>query len=232
MNIKERLSNIQVRINRASKIAGCDPSKIRIVAVMKTVEVEQIQQALACGIQNIGENRVQEAWRKYQQLEHAAAKWHMVGHLQRNKVKQALKFFDLIHSLDSIELAREINQRLDTIPREIELLVEVNTSGEATKYGLRPEDTADFVAKVSNLPHLRIAGLMTIGRLSPDAEDSRECFRTLRNLFEKLSKYKHPNVSMKYLSMGMTNDFELAIQEGANIIRIGRAIFGERQEHN
>ncbi|RKY80155.1 YggS family pyridoxal phosphate-dependent enzyme [candidate division KSB1 bacterium] len=227
--IRENIDRLQERIAHAAERSGRDPQQIRLVAVSKTRSVEEIREAITAGITEIGENRVQEAWKKYQIIGDAIT-WHMVGHLQTNKVKRALQFFQLIHSLDSFHLAEEIERQAQTRGKVAKVLIEVNTSGEATKYGVPIANAQTLIEQVANFSHLQILGLMTIGPFTDDVNAIRSCFRQLRNLQEQISRANIPNVEMRYLSMGMTHDFEIAIEEGANILRIGTAIFGPRTE--
>ena len=179
MNVESNIINIKNRVKKACERSNRSFNEIKIIAVSKTVEAEKIKIAVANGIRHIGENRIQEAWSKFQQVG-KIAKWHLVGHLQTNKVKRALDIFDVIHSVDSIHLAEEINKRALTLNKKIDVLVEVNTSGEDTKFGIDPEDVIPFVQKIAQLPSLNICGLMTIGAFLPNPEDVRPCFRLLR----------------------------------------------------
>ena len=227
-SIQENLSRIQDRIAEAAARTGRDPSSIALVAVSKTKPVSLIVEAIDAGITDIGENRVQEAQSKYPQIDRSV-KWHLVGHLQRNKVKQVLQIFDLIHSVDSSRLLAEIDRRSAESNRTTEVLIQVNTSAEPSKFGLEPDQTLNFIESAYPYTHVRIKGLMTIGAFLPDPEAVRPMFVLLRQLREKIIAQQFPNVEMDYLSMGMTNDFEVAVEEGANLIRIGTAIFGERE---
>ena len=200
---------------------------IELVAISKTKPVRAILEAIDAGITDIGENRVQEAAIKHSQV-NRFVKWHLVGHLQTNKVKQALQMFDLIHSVDSLRLLTEINRRSGQLNCQTDVLVEVNTSGEESKYGLQPNEVQKFMESALECTHVRIKGLMTIGKFLPDPEDVRPSFTLLRNIKEMIDSQGYPDIQMKYLSMGMTNDFEVAIEEGADMVRIGSAIFGER----
>jgi len=234
--IKNNLIKVRERIAQAAECSGRNPESIQLVAVSKTVPVEKIIEAIDAGITAIGENRVQEAVQKRQtiyrdeatSLLYKPVKWHLVGHLQRNKVKQALEIFDIIHSVDSVRLMDAIDKRAAQMDKVVDVLVEVNTSGEETKYGIKPEDIVDFMERASQYEHLRIRGLMTIGLFAAEPEAARPCFQQLRALRDKVANLNFPRIEMKYLSMGMTNDFEVAIEEGANIVRIGTAIFGAR----
>lgn len=214
------------RVARAASVAGRDPKEITIVAAAKNQPLERVLEALECGITAIGENRVQEAASRQAEVRARFPKTaiHMIGHLQRNKVRQALDIFDIIQSLDSERLAREISARAKEIP----VLVEVKTSEEAAKSGVPAEAAPAFLEMVSGLGNIKVKGLMTVAPLSDDPEKARPYFAGLRELSEKIKTLNLPNVEMQYLSMGMTDDLEAAIQEGSNLIRVGRAIFGQR----
>ena len=227
-SIRENILAVQNRVAGAAERAERDPGSIQVVAVSKTQPLSSIRDAIVAGVTHVGENRVQEATSKHNQLRDTV-KWHLVGHLQTNKVKQALQIFDLIHSVDSVRLLAEINRRSARLCRQTKVLVEVNTSGEESKYGIKPDEALSFMERSSEHAHIRIEGLMTIGRFLPQAEAVRPSFAMLRQLQDKIREQHYPNVEMKYLSMGMTNDFEVAIEEGANIVRIGTAIFGKRR---
>ena len=229
-SIRENLARIQDRIAAAAARAGRDPASIGLVAVSKTKPVSLMVEAIDAGITDIGENRVQEAQSKHPQIDRPV-KWHLVGHLQRNKVKQALPIFNLIHSVDSPRLLAEIDRRSAGSNRTTDVLIQVNTSAEPSKYGLEPDQTLNFIESSHPYTHVRIIGLMTIGAFLPDPEAVRPMFALLRQLREKIIAQQFPNVEMDILSMGMTNDFEVAIEEGANLIRVGTAIFGEREEN-
>lgn len=224
MDINKNIDDLRHKVQDLCQRINRDPKEIEIIAVSKTIPAEKIKNAIENGIKHIGENRVQEAWYKYQQLG-KIAHWHLVGHLQTNKVKKALEIFDVIHSVDSLHLAKEINKRALEQKKKVDILVEVNTSGERTKFGVQPENTVSFIKQIAALPALNVCGLMTVGAFLPDPEKVRPCFRLLRQLKEKVQVN---GLKLKYLSMGMTNDYEVAIEEGSNMIRIGRAIFGER----
>ncbi len=213
------------KIDAAATKSDRNPDEITIVAVAKTISVGEIEEAIACGIRIIGENRVQEATQKYEAIGERVD-WHMVGHLQTNKVKDALKIFSMIHSLDSVRLAQEIDKRAT---KQIDCLIEVNTSKEPSKFGLAPMQLFDFYFSIKGMRNLNISGLMTIGPgwAVQDPEASRPCFRLLRDLRDELSQeFDRP---FPLLSMGMTADYEVAIEEGSNVVRIGTAIFGPRK---
>ncbi len=223
-DIRENISRLKERIKIAAARAHRNPEEIVIVAVTKTVPPERIEAAIAAGIKIIGENRVQEAKQKFAIIGDRV-QWHLVGHLQTNKVKDALKVFSLIHSLDSLKLASEIERRAE---RPIDCLIEVNTSKEPTKFGIQPGELFNFYESLKDFKKIRILGLMTIGPgwAITDPEASRPCFKVLHDLRDELSQAYDQQFPI--LSMGMTSDFEVAIEEGANMIRVGTAIFGPR----
>lgn len=225
MSIRENLERIKEKIRVKSELVGRDPQEITLVAVTKTVEADRIEEAIAAGVNIIGESRIQEAKEKYRKVESRII-WHLVGHLQRNKAKDAVKIFDLIHSVDSAELAKEIDKQAKKIGKIQKILVEANVSGEESKYGLNPEGVIAFLQEVSGLPNIKVKGLMTMAPFYENPEDCRPCFRKLRELIEEVKAKNIKNVEMTYLSIGMSNDFEVAIEEGSNMVRIGRAIFG------
>jgi pyridoxal phosphate enzyme (YggS family) len=227
MAVRDSVAEVLARIEAACERALRDPSDVRLVAVTKTVEVPAIAEAVEAGVTCIGENRVQEAARKFA-AELPPVEKHLVGHLQTNKAGKALELFDMIQSVDSVRLARELSRVCSSEGRFIDVLVEVNTSGEETKFGFEPGEAVGAIEEMADLPGLKVAGLMTIGAFLPDPEDVRPCFRRLRALRDEIEERVIPGVSMDHLSMGMTNDFEVAIEEGATIVRVGRAIFGER----
>ncbi|RQW04569.1 MAG: YggS family pyridoxal phosphate-dependent enzyme [Calditrichaeota bacterium] len=227
MTISENLSRCLERIDKAAAKSGRNLSDITLVAVTKTVEPERMNEGIKAGITIIGENKVQEAVAKKPKVIPVA--WHMVGHLQRNKVKQAVELFNMIQSVDSVRLAKEIDKRCGNINKVMPVLVEVNTSGEDSKYGCPPETTGELIGKICELSHLKIEGLMTIGLFTDDMELVRPCFVKLRKLAEQLKSLKIPRTDFKILSMGMSADFETAIEEGSNMVRIGTAIFGPRK---
>lgn len=203
---------------------------ITVVAVSKTHPTEAILNATHCGIENFGENYVQELKAKKEEIEQLGVsqpKWHFIGHLQTNKVKYIVPFVSLIHSVDSSHLAEEIHKQAKKVGRIVNILVQVNTSGEKSKFGCSPEFLFNILGSIQHFENIRVCGLMTIGSFSNDEQIVRNEFRLLRSLF-KQAKDKFPNLPLKELSMGMTNDYLLAVEEGATILRIGTAIFGER----
>jgi pyridoxal phosphate enzyme (YggS family) len=223
--VKDNLETINKKIKEAALKVNRDPQEIKLVAVTKTATLEQIKEAINEGVKIIGENKVQEATEKYQVLT-TEVKWHLIGHLQTNKVKYAIEIFDLIHSVDSIKLAKEIDERSVQFKKIIDVLIEVNISGEETKYGYNPEKVEAFLKEISEFSGIRVRGLMTIAPISKNKEEVRPYFRRLRELSERIRDKNIKNIKMDYLSMGMTDDFEIAIEEGANMVRIGRGIFG------
>jgi pyridoxal phosphate enzyme (YggS family) len=227
VSIADNVRAVRDRMAEAAERALRDPSDVTLVAVTKTVEPPAIAEAIEAGVTVIGENRIQEAESKFD-ADLPPVEKHLVGHLQRNKAKKALRLFDMLESLDSLRLARELSTLCQAADSSIDLLVEVNTSGEESKYGLEPDEVLRAVEEISEMPGLRIRGLMTVGAFLPDPEDVRPCFRRLRELRDRIEEAVIPGVAMDHLSMGMTNDFEVAIEEGATIVRVGRAIFGER----
>jgi len=223
-SIVANLRRVRERIVAAAERSGRDPSQIRLVIVTKGVTTDRIRKAVAAGATLLGENRIQEALPKIKALE-GKIQWHLIGHLQRNKVKQAIHRFELIHSLDSLELAHEIERRAKQAGIQQRVLIQVNLSREPSKYGVLPEDADELVRETAALPHLALEGLMTIPPPSIDPQQSRRYFRRLR---EKMEDQRQAGLSVRELSMGMSNDFEIAIEEGATLVRIGTAIFGPR----
>jgi len=228
--IGENLAQIKRRISEAGIRAGRKPAEITIVAVSKGRSVEEIKQAVSCGMADIGENRVQEASVKYNQLKTYNLKlktlrWHMIGHLQSNKAKDAVKIFDLIHSVDSLRLAEEIDKQAQRLNKVQDVLIEVKTSPEDTKSGMTPEDVPQAIKEIIRLKNINIKGLMTIAPAVDNPETARPYFKTLRELRGKVTKLGICDLEFGILSMGMTDDFEVAIEEGADILRLGRAIY-------
>ncbi len=226
--LKKNLDSIKFRIDKAAQKVGKSIDDIILVGVSKTQPIEKIERVYEYGLRCFGENKVQEAIEKMDKLAPLDIKWHFIGHLQTNKINKVLGKFELIHSVDSLHLAEELNKK--SLKRELvtNILIEVNTSGEESKFGFEPETLIDVFADFEKFKNLKILGLMTVALYSDNESEVRKCFITLRELFENLKKYNSDNIEMKYLSMGMSHDFEIAIEEGANIVRIGTAIFGER----
>jgi len=226
-SIRDNLESVRQRLARAALAAGRDPGEITLVAVTKTFPPETILEGIEAGIEIIGENRVQEASRKFDVIG-PRVQWHLVGHLQSNKAKKAVEIFSLIHSIDSLETAREVGRRAMEAGKVQDILAEVNTSGEPQKYGVPPPQALDFIQALSQVPGIRLMGLMTVGPLTEDSQAVRQAFRQLFRLFQEAKSLALKNAEMRYLSMGMSGDFELAIAEGSNLVRIGSAIFGSR----
>jgi len=231
MPVKENLVMVRARIATAAQSTGRRPEEITLIAVTKTIPLDLIEQAIQAGTTDIGENRIQEAIPKIEALQskYPQVTWHMVGHLQSNKVKQAVENFDVIQSVDSLKLARGIGDQEIRRSGTKRIMIEVNTSGEVAKFGVQPADTIKLLQNISAFGSLMVEGLMTVGPLTEKAEDSRTAFKKLKQLSEQIKQLNLPNVEMKYLSMGMSDDFEIAIEEGSNMVRIGRALFGERR---
>ena len=229
--IKENIAKVKDEISAACLRCGRKSEEITLVAITKTHSAEVVRKAVEAGIKDIGENRVQEAQQKYSELSAIDRGlpiffWHLVGHLQTNKVKPAVKIFNLIQSVDSIRLALEIEKEAEKINKIQDCLIEIKTSPEETKSGIQEEDIYKLIEGIKNLKHVRVKGLMTI---APYGIDSRPYFKKLYSLKEKLSAERYSdNISFNILSMGMSDDFETALEEGSNMVRIGRAIFGQR----
>jgi PLP dependent protein len=229
--IAENLKNLLQRIEQACLKCGRQSQEVRLIAVSKTFPVNDIQEAISAGHKDFGENYVQELLAKHQILSGTPLHWHFIGHLQSNKVKYIGEFIHLIHSVDNISLGREISKRAERNNRIQDILVEVLTTEEATKYGVRPEKAIALIKELSQLQHLRICGLMTMGPFSDNPDDSRQSFRSVRELKKEIESAGIENVNLLHLSMGMTHDFEVAIEEGSTMVRIGTAIFGRRVQN-
>jgi hypothetical protein len=235
MNIKANLDQVRERMAAAAQRAGRDPNEVTLVAVTKTHPVEVVQAAYQAGLRDLGENRVKEARVKIPNLQSLISpapgpRWHMIGHLQGRKARQAVELFDIIHSLDSLRLARRISRFAGERDKLMPVLLEANVSGEASKYGWSLADKAAFlddVEQIIALPHLRPCGLMTMAPIVAHPEQARPVFVALRQLRDELNA-RFPQIAWRELSMGMTDDFEPAIEEGATLVRVGRAIFGDR----
>lgn len=230
MSIQDNLEQIQKNVSAALAKRAKDllmPADVKLLAVTKNQNVATIQEAIRQGVTAIGENRVQEAQQKYEQL--TDIKWHLIGHLQTNKVKQALQMFDLIHSVDSERLVVEINRVAENMNKLQDVLIQVNVAGEESKYGITPQEVMPLAKLISGLNHVRLCGLMTIAPHYAEAEQVRPICKEMYRLFVKLKEYELPRTRIEWLSMGMTNDYTVAIEEGANIVRIGTGIFGKRE---
>jgi len=228
MMIDSKIQEIRQKIAQVSRDCGRDPGEITLVGVTKYSPLPIIEEAIRAGLTHIGENRVQNAQEKFTRLDPSLqVTRHMIGHLQTNKVKQALKLFDMIQSVDTWHLAQMLEKEAQKINKTVDVLVEVNTSGEEQKYGMAKNEVLPFLEQALSLKYVRVRGLMTIAALTEDETIVRGCFKTLKQLFDEAGKkfLGSPNVAMTYLSMGMTDDYPWAIEEGANMLRIGRAIF-------
>jgi len=223
--IRENYIRVMERIEKAARRVGRDPKEIKLVAVSKIVEASRIQEAIEAGVSILGENYVQEAQKKIEAIGHSVA-WHFIGHLQTNKAKYAIRLFEMIHSLDSFPLAEELNRRAEQVGQVAKVMIEVNISGEATKFGTDEEKVFSIARGILNLRHLSLEGLMTMPPYFDSPEMSRPYYIKLRELKEKMIR---EGIPLKELSMGMSNDFEIAIEEGATYVRVGTAIFGERK---
>ena len=226
--IAENLKEIQERIRKTAKNCGRDPESVRLVAVSKTKPGEMLKQAVKAGAAILGENYIQEAREKIAELKNLQVEWHFIGHLQSNKAKYAVPLFSLIHSVDSFKLAREIDKQAAKTGKIQDILVQVNVSGEETKSGTTGQEAVDLVKEISVLKNIRVKGLMTMPPFFDDPDRARPFFRQLKILAKTIQDQKLANVSMDELSMGMTGDFEAAIEEGATLVRVGTAIFGAR----
>ncbi|MDD4224053.1 MAG: YggS family pyridoxal phosphate-dependent enzyme [Candidatus Cloacimonetes bacterium] len=228
-SIAENLETVQERIERTLQRCGRTGGDVTLVAVTKTHPVEVIDEALSLGIKHIGENKVQEALRKIPMLSNPYEGFHFIGHLQSNKINNLLRLKPvLIHSVDSLHIARELNKSLGRKNLTQEILVQVNTTAEASKSGVDLNNAEEMIWQISALPCLRVRGLMTIGLMSLEAGKTRPYFVSLRNLAEKIAGQNLPGVEMRYLSMGMSDDFEVALEEGSNLLRLGSVLFGKR----
>lgn len=226
-NIMKNVEKVSQRIRAAAERSGRDPASVTLIAVSKTRTLAEIEAVLAAGITQLGENRVQELSEKWEPLQ-GRATWHLIGSLQTNKVKQALQMADLIHSLDRESLLLELARQAERNGVPCKALLQVNVSGEASKHGLAPADLPAFLQKASQTRWVQVHGLMTMAPLASDPEEARPHFRRLRQLAQEAEGLALPNVRMEHLSMGMSGDFEVAIEEGATLVRVGTALFGQR----
>jgi len=229
VSVAENVERVQQRIRRACGRSGRAVEDVRLVAVSKTMPAESVRQAYAAGLREFGENRVQEAAAKRLALQDIDAVWHLIGHLQSNKAKQACQLFDWIHSIDSLHLAERIDRAAAELGRKLPVLIEVHLGEEASKFGVEEDELVRLAEQVGALPSLELRGLMTLPPFFDDPEDVRPFFRRLRELAARIEARNLPGVSMRELSMGMSHDFEIAIEEGATLVRVGTAIFGARQ---
>jgi pyridoxal phosphate enzyme (YggS family) len=228
MNVEDNIRRVRGAMAEAARRSGRPPEAIRLMAVTKTVDDDRILAAIRAGVELIGENYVQEAKRKIEKLG-KTSEWHLIGRLQTNKAKHAVHLFDMIHSVDRLELAAELDRRARVAGRVIPILIEVNVGGEESKSGVPFNSAPDLIRMAAPLANLSIRGLMTMPPWFDDPEESRPYFRAMRELRDRITGEAIPRVEMRELSMGMTDDYVVAIEEGATIVRIGRGLFGERQ---
>ena len=228
MSVAENLAEIRSRIDELARSAGRNPEEVKLIAVSKTKPVPLIKEAVAAGALDLGENKPQEIVLKYPEFEGDNVRWHMIGHLQKNKVRHIIDKAELIHSVDSLALAEEINKRAEAIGKIQKILIQVNVTGEDSKSGVSPDDTAGLCREISRLNNVRIMGLMTISVSGYTYEENKRVFDSLAALAARIDGMKIDNVSMKELSMGMSHDFDAAIAAGATMVRVGTAIFGAR----
>ncbi len=227
ITVKDNLMLIEQNIDKALQRSGRTKDKVDIIAVTKTVGIEQITEAIDAGLDKIGENRVQEFLKKYDNIDREV-EYHMIGHLQSNKVKYIIDKVSLIHSLDRISLAKELDKRAKRNNLTVNVLIQVNIAEEKSKYGLKVDQVIPFIEDISQYENIRVKGLMTIAPFVEDPEEVRWVFRDLSRLGETIGNKDYKNVEMEILSMGMTNDYEVAIEEGSNMVRIGTGLFGKR----
>lgn len=225
--LKENLEEVERRVQAACSRSGRDRSEVTLIAVSKTKPVEMLQEIYDCGVRDFGENKVQELVDKYEVLP-SDIRWHLIGHLQRNKVKYVVDKACLIHSVDSVRLAKAISDEAVKKECQVRILVEVNVAGEESKFGVSLEETLPLIEEISEYPNIRIEGLMTIAPFVENPEDNRQIFRELKQLSVDINAKNINNVNVHILSMGMTNDYEVAIEEGATMVRVGTGIFGAR----
>lgn len=225
--IEKNLNHVKEEINEACKRAGRDPKEVTLIAVSKTKPIEDLRAAYAAGARDFGENKVQELTGKIEEMP-ADIRWHMIGHLQRNKVKYIAGKVSMIHSVDSYRLAEEINIQAKKNNCTIPILIEVNYAKENSKFGIAPEETKELVQEISELENVKIKGLMTIAPFVEDPEENREIFRGMKELSVDIARENIDNVEMEVLSMGMTNDYIVAVEEGSTMVRVGTGIFGAR----
>ena len=226
--VRDKINSIKNRIKKAALANDRDPASIQLVAVSKTMPAELVKQAILGGATILGENYIQESRKKIEQIPDNSVKWHFIGHLQSNKARYAVKLFDLIHTVDSFKLAKEINKQAAKIDKIQPVLIQVNISREFTKSGSTEDNAAELAGQISSLANLSLQGLMAMPPFFNSPEKARPFFKQLRLLADQINKLQLPGISMNELSMGMTGDFEAAIAEGATLVRIGTAIFGER----
>ena len=230
MSVVENIQNVRAKIAAAAEKSGRTAEDVLLLAVSKTKPVELIGEAVQAGCLSLGENKVQEIMDKFDAVK--PVKWHMIGHLQTNKVKYIIDKVDMIHSVESLKLAEEIEKRAAQKDIVMDILIEVNMAAEESKFGVKPEDTEALLREIAKMQHIRVRGLMTVAPFVENQEENREVFRQMRELLVDMNGKKIDNIKMDTLSMGMTGDYEVAIEEGATIVRVGTGIFGERYYPN
>ncbi len=229
MNLSQRIEIIREKILKSSEKAGVNSKDVKLVAVTKTHPVELLDEAINLGLDIIGENKVQEVEKKFPKLKNKYREFHFIGHLQSNKVNKLMKFRPtLIHSIDKISTLEKISNYSSRNDFKQDVLIQINTSGEESKSGISPDEIYYFLDKALEIPSIKIKGLMTIGTITKDEQEIRRCFSLLWKISERIKTKKYQELEMKYLSMGMSNDFEIAIEEGSNMVRIGSSLFGYR----
>jgi len=229
--VSQNFFRVQERVNKAAEHVGVSPDSISVVLVSKRIAADKVQEAASSGGRIFAENRVQEAKNKIPQIQGDNLEWHMIGRLQKNKINAALKLFSMIQSVDGVDLAKAINAAAARLGIEsVDCLLQVNVAEEATKGGIESGKVFDILGEMSACAHLRVQGLMAIPPFCVEPEDSRKYFLEMRKLWDGASQLSLPNVSMEFLSMGMSHDFDIAIEEGANMVRVGTSIFGERDK--
>lgn len=224
MSVRENIASVLRRISSAALKAGLPPEEVELICVTKEADVHAIREAISCGITDVGENRVQDAVSKHTSISDTV-RWHMIGHLQSNKAKPAVEMFHLIHSVDSLRLMEEIDKHSVRMNKIQEILIQVNVSGEKQKFGIDPQGLNELIMAAPGFKHIKVVGLMTIAPLVDEQELARPFFRRLKQIADEIRALRIEGVEMRELSMGMTQDFEVAIEEGSTMVRIGRAIF-------
>lgn len=225
--LEENLNDIEIRIQNACEKAGRSRDEVQLIAVSKTVEADVMNASIDAGVTDLGESKVQEIRRKYDDVKDA--KWHLIGHLQTNKVKYIIDKVDLIHSVDSLKLAEAISKKAETHNKNMSILLQVDMAKETSKFGMASEDVTSLIENILMLPNLIVEGLMFIAPFAADPEEVRIYFKNMKRLFDEIQEsMSHEQLKMKHLSMGMTNDFEVAIEEGATLLRVGTGVYGKR----
>lgn len=227
--IKKNIEAVRQKVLKACERAGRRPEEVHLIAVSKTVPPSAVSEAMEAGVFTFGENRVQELLKKQEELSSERIDWHLIGHLQVNKAKYLPRKVSLIHSVDSLKLAKELQRVGKKADFIFEILVQVNVASEESKFGLATSEVSDFMREIAVFPNIKVRGLMTVPPILSDSNDNRLFFRELRKIMVDLNKKNIDNINMDILSMGMTSDYETAIEEGANFVRVGTGIFGERQ---